>query len=181
MIDEMRRHLVRDFPRGGFERAGNTKTHGLVRGELTIHDDMPENLRRGLFATPKPIAAGCASRAPARMSSRHRRRRLRQHQRQGDGCPGREALGRREATQDFPSICTPTFVTPDVGERPSAVLEPCQSAGVLFPTRPAPHMLDVLMQSCGTRRRPIRSASAISAACPTCWGQGRRCSTVYGR
>ena len=34
MIDEMRRHLVRDFPRGGFERAGNTKTHGLVRGEL---------------------------------------------------------------------------------------------------------------------------------------------------
>jgi hypothetical protein len=29
MIDEMRRHLVRDFPPGGFERAGNTKTHGL--------------------------------------------------------------------------------------------------------------------------------------------------------
>src|SRR3954471_23735588 len=34
MIDEMRRHLLRDFPQGGFERAGNTKTHGLVRGEL---------------------------------------------------------------------------------------------------------------------------------------------------
>jgi hypothetical protein len=31
MIDEMRRHLVRDFPPGGFERAGNTKTHGLRR------------------------------------------------------------------------------------------------------------------------------------------------------
>ena len=31
MIDEMRRPLMRDFPRGGFERAGNTKTHGLAR------------------------------------------------------------------------------------------------------------------------------------------------------
>ena len=53
MIDEMRRHLVRDFPRGGFERAGNTKTHGLVRGELRIHDSLPEKLRQGLFATPE--------------------------------------------------------------------------------------------------------------------------------
>ncbi len=57
MIDEMRRHLVRDFPQGGFERAGNTKTHGLVRGELIVHDGLPENLRRGLFATPKTY--GC--------------------------------------------------------------------------------------------------------------------------
>ena len=53
MIDEMRHHLVRDFPRGGFERAGNTKTHGLVRGELTIHDGLPGHIRRGLFAAPK--------------------------------------------------------------------------------------------------------------------------------
>ena len=51
MIDEMRRHLVRDFPRGEFERAGNTKTHGLVRGELVIHEGLPDKLRKGLFAT----------------------------------------------------------------------------------------------------------------------------------
>jgi hypothetical protein len=53
MIDEMRRHLVIDFPPGGFERAGNTKTHGLVRGELIIHDNLPDALRHGLFATPR--------------------------------------------------------------------------------------------------------------------------------
>src|SRR5258708_12073413 len=53
MIDEMRRHLVLDFPHGGFERAGNTKTHGLVRGELIIADNLPESFRHGLFATPK--------------------------------------------------------------------------------------------------------------------------------
>ena len=53
MIDEMRRHLVRDFPPGGFERAGNTKTHGLVRGELIIRDNLPDAFRHGLFAAPK--------------------------------------------------------------------------------------------------------------------------------
>src|ERR1043166_2473303 len=53
MIDEMRTHLVRDFPQGGFERAGNTKTHGLVRGELIVRDDLPERFRRGLFAPPQ--------------------------------------------------------------------------------------------------------------------------------
>ena len=42
MIDEMRQHLMIDFPPGGFERAGNTKTHGLVQGELVIHDKLPE-------------------------------------------------------------------------------------------------------------------------------------------
>jgi hypothetical protein len=59
IIDEMRRHLMRDFPRGGFERAGNTKTHGLVRGELVIPEGLPDKLREGLFATsgtrPRPI------------------------------------------------------------------------------------------------------------------------------
>src|SRR3954449_5837240 len=53
MIDEMRRHLVRDFPPGGFERAGNTKTHGLVRGELIVHDGLDDWLRKGLFAEPR--------------------------------------------------------------------------------------------------------------------------------
>src|SRR6266481_3067206 len=52
MIDEMRQHLAIDFPPGGFERAGNTKTHGLVQGELVIHDNLPDKFRHGLFATP---------------------------------------------------------------------------------------------------------------------------------
>ena len=69
MIDEMRRHLVIDFPPGGFERAGNTKTHGLVRGELIIHDNLPESFRHGLFATPRPTSAGSAFRDRARISS----------------------------------------------------------------------------------------------------------------
>ena len=86
MIDEMRRHLVIDFPPGGFERAGNTKTHGLVRGELTIADNLPEALRHGLFAAPKTYRLlGALFRPGPAYRARYRRRRLCQHQRQGDG------------------------------------------------------------------------------------------------
>jgi hypothetical protein len=115
MIDEMRRHLVRDFPPGGFERAGNTKTHGLVRGELMIHDNLPETFRHGLFA--RPIVYPCW----ARFS--------------GPGphvepdiddvgfvslsvkvmnVDGKKLWDDEKRTQDFLAICTPTFVTPDV-------------------------------------------------------------------
>ena len=50
---------------GGMERGGNTKTHGIVRGEFIIHDDLPANFAvvsmrsRGSFppgsASPVPV------------------------------------------------------------------------------------------------------------------------------
>ncbi len=42
---------------GGFERGGNTKTHGIVRGEFIVHDGLPEQLRRGIFAEPQTYRA----------------------------------------------------------------------------------------------------------------------------
>jgi len=115
MIDEMRRHLVRDFPRGGFERAGNTKTHGLVRGELTIHDGLPENLRRGLFATPQTYRCWVRFSGPGphiepdiddvgfvSISVK------------AMGVAGEKLWEDERHTQDFTAVCTPTFVTPDV-------------------------------------------------------------------
>ena len=95
MIDEMRRHLMRDFPRGGFERAGNTKTHGLVRGELVIHDGLPDKLRKGLFATPATYRCWVrfSGSGPAYRAG-HQRCRIWQHLREGHGRSGREAVGR---------------------------------------------------------------------------------------
>ena len=33
---------------GGFERGGNTKTHGIVRGEFIVHDNLPPAMRHGI-------------------------------------------------------------------------------------------------------------------------------------
>ena len=38
MIDTMREHLRQDFKPGEMERAGNTKTHGLMKATFTVHD-----------------------------------------------------------------------------------------------------------------------------------------------
>ena len=37
---------------GGAQRAGNTKTHGVVRGRFIVAEDIPPALRHGLFAKP---------------------------------------------------------------------------------------------------------------------------------
>ena len=42
---------------GHFERGGNTKTHGVVRAEFIVSDDLPEQLRHGLFAQPRSYPA----------------------------------------------------------------------------------------------------------------------------
>jgi hypothetical protein len=42
---------------GYFERGGNTKTHGVVRAEFTVRDDLPENMRHGVFAEPRTFRA----------------------------------------------------------------------------------------------------------------------------
>ena len=115
MIDEMRRHLVRDFPRGGFERAGNTKTHGLVRGELVIHDGLPDKLRRGLFAAPVAYRCWVRFSGPGPHIEPD----------MNDvgfgsislkvlGVPGEKLWDDEKHTQDFTAVCTPTFVTPNV-------------------------------------------------------------------
>jgi len=42
---------------GRYERGGNTKTHGIVRAEFIVHDNLPTELRHGIFAQPKTYRA----------------------------------------------------------------------------------------------------------------------------
>ena len=42
---------------GQFERGGNTKTHGIVRGEFRVHDNLAPELRHGIYAQPRTFRA----------------------------------------------------------------------------------------------------------------------------
>lgn len=113
MADQMRGH----FKPGGYERGGNTKTHGIVRATVTIRNDLPEHCRKGVFATPRSYPAyvrfsgpgpdvpadiedvGFVSMAMKLMD-----------------VPGEELMDEERFTQDFITICTPTFVTPNSRE-----------------------------------------------------------------
>jgi hypothetical protein len=149
MIDEMRRHLVRDFSAGGFERAGNTKTHGLVRGELIVHDNLPENFWHGLFAAPKTYSCWIRFSGPGphvepdiddvgfvSLSVKVM------------GVEGEKLWDDEKRTQDFTAICTPTFVTPDI--KSNAQLQYWSRRHMpawYFLDFRQTHVLDMLMQS----------------------------------
>ncbi|MEY3880832.1 MAG: hypothetical protein RIQ94_1628, partial [Pseudomonadota bacterium] len=57
IIDQMADQMRSRFKPGGYERGGNTKTHGVVKATVTIRDDLPEHLRKGIFATAKTYPA----------------------------------------------------------------------------------------------------------------------------
>jgi hypothetical protein len=165
---------------GGFERGGNTKTHGIVRGELTVRDDLPEKMRRGIFAEPRTYRAWVRFSGPGpyitpdiddvgfmSMSIKLM------------GVPGPKLLDDEEHTQDLLAVSTPTFVTPDTRANARLQYWSYRNASVFYFLDPRDsHVLDSIMQLLsGRRRSETRSRISTSAACRICWGKGRRCST----
>jgi hypothetical protein len=175
MIDEMRRHLVRDFPRGGFERAGNTKTHGLVRGSLRIRDGLPENLRKGLFATPETYRCWVRFSGPGphiepdindvgfgSISVKVM------------GVPGEKLWDDEKHTQDFTSVCTPTFVTPDVKANARLQYWSRRHLPVFYFFDPREtHLLDFVMQGLWNETQTNPLGQTYYSCVPYLLGQGQ--------
>jgi len=145
MTDQMRGH----FKPGAYERGGNTKTHGVVRATVTILEDIPEQCRRGVFAEPRSYDAyvrysgpgpdvpadiedvGFLSMAVKLM-----------------GVPGEKLMDDEKHTQDFISICTPTFVTPNTRENAKLQYWSLVDMPIYyFLNFTDPHLLDFMMQS----------------------------------
>ncbi len=144
MADQMRGH----FKPGSYERGGNTKTHGIVRATVTIRDNLPEHLRKGVFATPRTFPAyvrfsgpgpdvpadirdvGFASMAVKLMD-----------------VPGEKMMAEEQFTQDFITVCTPTFVTPNIRENAKLQYWSLVDMPIYYFLNPRdPHILDFLMQ-----------------------------------
>lgn len=144
MADQMRGH----FKPGSYERGGNTKTHGIVRATVTIRDDLPEHFRRGIFAAARSFPAyvrysgpgpdvpsdirdvGFASMAVKLMD-----------------VPGKKLMDEEKFTQDFITVCTPTFVTPNTRENAKLQYWSLLDMPIYYFLNPKdPHILDFLMQ-----------------------------------
>ncbi len=92
IIDTFRAQMRGLWKPGGFERGGNTKTHGIVRAEFIVHDGLPPQFRHGIYAQPKTYRAWVRfSGTRTLRDAGHRRRGLHEHQHQADGCSGRRS------------------------------------------------------------------------------------------
>ncbi len=145
MADQMRGH----FKPGQFERGGNTKTHGLVRATVTVRDDLPEHMRKGIFGTQSSYPAyirysGPGPDVPTDIQD------------VGFGSmaiklmdvPGLKIMDDEKHSQDLICVCTPTFVTPST--KTNAVLQDwsLRDMPLYYFLNPFDsHLRDFLMQS----------------------------------
>jgi len=134
---------------GGFERGGNTKTQGIVRGEFTVHDDLPAELRHGIYAKGQTFRAWVRFSGPGPyitpdiddvgfMSISIKLMRV----------PGPKLMEEEKFTLDMFGVSTPTFVTPDTKANAQLQKESIKNAQIYyFLNLGRSHLLDLVMQS----------------------------------
>ena len=153
IIATMRAHLVQDYPPGGMERAGNTKTHALVRAELIVHDDLPASLRRGLFATPRSYPAWVRFAGPGpHVEPDIEDVGFLSFSMKVMGVDGPKLMDDEAHTQDFLAVCTPTFTSADLHANVSLQKWSKRELGLWYFLNPFDHhVCDGLMQGLWTK------------------------------
>jgi hypothetical protein len=149
IISEMAQQMRNHFKPGGFERGGNTKTHGLVKATVTVRPDLPAHMRKGIFAVQRSYPAyirfaGPGPDVPADIEDVG----FTSMSLKIMDVPGEKIMDDEKFTQDFPAICTPTFVTPTT--RANARLQYWSTLEMplwYFLDPRDSHILDLIMQS----------------------------------
>lgn len=150
IIDLMADQMRGRFKPGGYERGGNTKTHGVLKATVTIREDIPEYCRKGVFATPRSYPAyvryaGPGPNVPAdiqdvgflSMSVKLM------------GVPGKKLMDEEKFTQDFITTSGgPTFVTPNTRENVKLQYWSLLDMTLYYFLNPKDsHLLDMLMNA----------------------------------
>lgn len=145
MSAQMRGH----FQPGKYERGGNTKTHGLVRATVTVRDDIPERMKKGLFATVRSYPAYVRFSGPGPDVPRDI---------QDVGfssmamkimdVPGPKIMDDEAFTQDMSCVCTPTFVTRNIKDNARLQDWSLRDMPMYYFLDPRDsHLLDFMMQA----------------------------------
>jgi hypothetical protein len=160
---------------GAFERGGNTKTHGIVRGEFVVHDGLPPELRHGIYAQPRTYNAWVRFSGPGPyvtpdiedvgfMSISIKLM----------GVPGPKLMEEEKFTQDMFGVSPPTFVTPDVKANAQLQVESIKNAQIFyFVNLHRPHILDLIMQSLWIKTQSSPFEAPYFSCVPYLLGEGQ--------
>jgi hypothetical protein len=160
---------------GRFEGGGNTKTHGIVRAEFIVHDNLPSELRRGIYAEPCSYPAWVRFSGPGPyitpdiddvgfMSIGIKLMRV----------PGAKLMEEEKFTQDMFGVSTPTFVTPDVKANAQLQMESLKNAQIFyFLNLHRHHVLDLIMQSLWIKTQSSPFEAPYFSCVPYLLGEGQ--------
>ena len=175
IIETFQQQMTGLWRPGGFERGGNTKTHGIVRGEFIVHDGLPEQFRHGIFSTPRTFRAWVRFSGPGPyitpdiddvgfMSISIKLM----------GVPGPKLSTEEQFTQDFFGVSTPTFVTPDVRANAHLQKASLENASIYhFINFKQPHVLDLLMQGLWVKTQSSPLEAPYFSCVPYLLGEGQ--------
>lgn len=173
-------YMRRTYPPGGFERGGNTKTHGILRAEFVVHADLPAHLRHGILASPRKFPAivrfsGPGPNLPADIrdvgfvSMTVKLMEV----------PGNKLMADEQHTQDLLTICTPTFVTPNTRENAKLQIWSFRDLPTFYFFNPLDtHLLDFFMQSLWNETRYNPLGDHYWSCVPYLLGEGQ--AMMYG-
>jgi len=176
IIDLMTDQMRGRFKPGGYERGGNTKTHGVLHATVTIRDDLPEHCRKGIFANPRSYPAyvrysGPGPDVPADINDIG----FMSMAVKLMGVPGAKLMDEEKLTQDF--ITTSggqTFVTPDTRENVKLQYWSLIDMTLYYFLNPKDtHLLDMFMQSLWNQTQYNPLGQRYWSCVPYLLGEGR--------
>jgi hypothetical protein len=160
---------------GGYERGGNTKTQGIVRGEFIVHDHLPAELRHGIYAEPHTYRAWVRFSGPGPyitpdiddpgfMSISIKLM----------GVPGPKLMEEEKFTLDMFGVSPPTFVTPDTKANAQLQRESIKNAQIYyFLNFHRSHILDLIMQSLWIKTQSSPFEAPYFSCVPYLLGEGQ--------
>jgi hypothetical protein len=175
VIRDMTAYMNDHYKPGTYERGGNTKTHGVVRGGFVVRGDLPANFRKGVFAEARSFPAWIRFAGPGPASP-------------PDiedvgvlsigiklmGVPGPKLLDDEKFTQDFTGITTPIFTTPDVRENVKVQALSRKGLPLFYFINPFDsHLLDGLFQGLWARTQTSPLETQYWGCVPYLLGAGQ--------
>ena len=160
---------------GGYERGGNTKTQGIVRAELVVHEGLGDEFRHGIFATPRRYPAWVRFSGPGPyvtpdiddvgfMSISVKLMDV----------PGPKLMDEEQFTQDLFGVSTVAFVTTDTKSNAHLQQWSVKNAALFhFLNFTDSHLLDLLMQGLYTKTQSSPFEAPYYSCVPYLLGEGR--------
>jgi hypothetical protein len=175
IIESFGGYIRRTYRPGTAERGGNTKTHGIVRAEVRIRDDLPDHIRRGIFETPRTFPAYVRFSGPGpNLPDDIRDVGFVSMAMKIMGVPGPKLLDDEKHTQDMMGVCTPTFVTPNTRENAKLQIWSFRDMPVFYFLNPLdPHLLDFFMQGLWNETQYNPLGARYWSCVPYLLGEGR--------
>lgn len=171
----MTHFLFRHYRNRTAERAGNTKTYGLLRARFEVDPALAERYRVGVFQPGASYPAWVRFGGPGPLATADiRNNGILSIGVKLMGVEGAKLLDDERHTQDFTGISAPTFTTPDALENLKLQRHLYQDTGVFYFLNPFDsHYLDAVMQGLYAKAHGSPLDLRYWSCVPYAFGEGR--------